>query len=78
MIIHKDICVDSATATVLIDGEGEEILLEIRSILKHALFLVSADNDVIEGAGKFDAGFARHGETIANKRGNVNITALQV
>jgi hypothetical protein len=77
VVVHENIGVDAAARAILIHGEGEEILLEIRWILKNAPFLVAANDDVIEGAGKFDAGLSRHVARITNNAGNVNITALQ-
>jgi hypothetical protein len=50
--------------------------LEIRSVLEHALFLIATDDNVVEGAGEFDAGLAGHETRIVNNAGNVNITAL--
>ena len=38
-----------------------EVLLEVRDILEHALLLVAANDDVVEGAGEFYAGLKRHG-----------------
>lgn len=74
MVVHEDIGVDAAAGAVLVHGEGEEVLLEIRSILEYALFLVAADDDVVEGAGEFDAGLAGHGARIANHDGNVMVS----
>jgi len=58
MVIHEDIGVDMAARAVLVDGEREKVLLEVGLVLENALFLVAADNDVVEGAGELDAGFA--------------------
>jgi hypothetical protein len=78
VVVHKDIGVDAAAGSVLIDCEGKEVLLEIGGILEHALFLVSPDDDVVEGAGELDARFAGHGVTIAEWTRDVNIPAFQV
>ena len=77
MVAHKDIRVDAAARTVLVDSQGEEILLKIHGILENALLLVAADDDVVEGTGEFYAGFARHGRKIANRQEDINISSFQ-
>jgi hypothetical protein len=60
MVVHEYIGIDEAAGAVLVDGESQKILLEIGGVLEYALFLVSTNNDVIEGAVIFDARLAGH------------------
>jgi hypothetical protein len=60
MVVHEYIGIYEAAGAVLVDSEGQKILMEIGGILEYALLLVSANNDVIEGAAIFDARLAGH------------------
>ena len=71
VVAHEDVCVDAAFGAVLIDGEGEEVLLKIRRVLEHPLFPVTAGDDVVEGSGKLDAGLSGHGARISIRGGDV-------
>jgi len=61
VVAHQNIGEDAAARAVLVDGEGKEVLLEVGAVLEDALFLVAADDDVIECSGIFDAWLAWHG-----------------
>ena len=67
VIVHEDVCINTATGAVFIDREEEKILLEVRSVSKYLLTLISAGYDVIEGAFVFDAWFAWRGIMIAKQ-----------
>jgi hypothetical protein len=60
MVVHEYIGIDAAAGAVLVDSERKKILLEIGGILEYSLFLVSANDDVIEGAVIFDTRLAGH------------------
>jgi hypothetical protein len=78
VVVHEDVSIDVAVGAVLIDGEGEEVFLEIRRVFEDSLFLISTNDDMIERAGKLDAGLAGHGIKIAERSLNVNIPAFKV
>ena len=67
MVVHENIGVDAAAGAVLVNREEQEVFLEVCGILEDALFLVTARNDMIEGAGIFNARFAGHMVRVANR-----------
>jgi len=77
VIVHENVCVNTATRSVLIGCEKQEILLEISGVAKYPLALVAADYDVVECAFIFDAGFARHGMKITKSGTDVNISCFK-
>jgi hypothetical protein len=76
MVVHEDIGIDAAACSVFVDGECEKVLLEISGIFENDLFLVTPNDDVVEGSGKLYAGFAGHEKRISNRPENVNVSSF--
>jgi hypothetical protein len=77
VIVHQDVRIDTSTRSVLVNSEVEEELLKISGVFENTLLLIAPDDNVVEGAGEFYAGFARHETSIADRTGNVNISSFQ-
>jgi hypothetical protein len=77
MIAHENVGIDADAHAVLVDGQGEEIFLEVGNILENALPLVAADDDMVKSAGEFYAGFSWHERRIAKEQEEVNISSFQ-
>jgi hypothetical protein len=77
VVVHEYMGIDTAAGAVLVDSEGEKILLKIGGILEDALFLVAAYDDVVESTGELDAGFAWHGATITEEGRIINLSIIK-
>jgi hypothetical protein len=76
VVVHEDIGVDTAAGTIFVHSEGKKVFLEVRLVLEDALFLVAADDDVIESTGVFNAWLAGHGERVAEENKDVNFSSI--
>jgi hypothetical protein len=72
MIAHENISVETEMMTRFIGGNYLKVFFVIRGFLEDLLFLVTARDDMIKGAGVFDAGFSWHGRMLAKPVKNVN------
>ena len=66
VIVHENVCINTAIGAVFIDREEQKILLEVRGISKYSSALIAAGDDVIECTFVFDAWFTRHAMRIEN------------
>ena len=65
VIRHQDVGKEAEAVALLILGQIRQIALIVARREEDLLTGVAAADDVIEHAGNFEAGFARHGELIA-------------
>jgi hypothetical protein len=72
MVTHEDIGIQVEMLALFVGCHELKVLLVVLLILEDLLFLVSAGDNVIKGAGVFDAGFAGHRKKIANRHEGVN------
>lgn len=66
MIRHQAIGIKGKIEFFMIRPQPREIVLIIFVAQEGATVLISTGNNMIEGAWKFDTGFARHGNTLTN------------
>lgn len=60
MVAHENVCVEMAAIAVFVDGQKLKVSLEIRRIFEYFLSLITAGDDVVEGAVKLYPWFPRH------------------
>ncbi len=72
VIAHENVRVEVEMTPLFVGCDDLEVLLVVRPVLEDFLFLIAAGDDMVEGAGKFDAGLSWHDGRIADLRKGVN------